>query len=368
MQVHKYQSSVSLRHTILLNALTPLSKMRPVTSGRYLVKGWLNRGALSCLFGPSNAGKSFFALDMAVHVSAGLPWFGHRVADEAGPAVYICAKGASLFGNRVEALRKVKPEVVSRAEAGGMTILQAPVDLCRSDDASEIITLIEETMDAPPGLIIIDTLARSMGDGDENSGPDMTAFVNACGQIQAATNAHVMVIHHTGKNDGKGPRGHSSLHAAVDSEIELKEIAVAVRAEASKQRDMASHQPVYFALRNIEIGFDEDGDPVTSAVIVDAEPNEGKGALVENERKQAEAKGRAVAALRLLPSTLFTVEDARKILVAENIVRRSKSTNAAKSERVITRRILETLEKEGLLTQPTRGKFCKVTGGGNNAE
>ena len=45
----------------------------------YLLKGWLYRGANGVLFGEWNAGKTFVAVNMSVHVAAAMTWFGCRV-------------------------------------------------------------------------------------------------------------------------------------------------------------------------------------------------------------------------------------------------------------------------------------------------
>ncbi|WP_226553581.1 AAA family ATPase [Celeribacter naphthalenivorans] len=366
-------TNIGRRQAELVSAFEPLDQIKPVLQGRYLVKGVLDRGAFSCMFGPSNVGKSFLALDLAAHVSAGIPWFGHRVSVGAGPAVYISAEGGAVFGNRAAALRLTKPDVAAQAEAAGMGVLRSSIDLCGPDDAAEIIQLIKEQMAMPPSLVIVDTLARSMGQGNENDGRDMGAVAANCGRIQTATEAHVMLVHHTGKDAAKGARGHYSFHASLDSEIELKvedKNMKRASAEFTKQRDNGYAAPLHFTLKAIEIGTDEDGEPVTSAVIEEATeaPKNSRGALAGNEKKQAEAKGRAIAACRLLPSDPFTVEDARRILVEAGIVKRSTAKNAVKSERTTTTRILENLEAEGLVTRSEDGKFSTIRDGGDHAE
>ena len=47
-----------------------------------LVKNWLGECAISVVYGDSNCGKSFFAVDLAYHVSAGHGWFGQKVKAE----------------------------------------------------------------------------------------------------------------------------------------------------------------------------------------------------------------------------------------------------------------------------------------------
>ena len=55
-------------------------------------------------------------------------------------------------------------------------------------------------------LIVVDTLARSMGAGDENTAKDIAMFIRNCDLLRQSTGAHVMLIHHTGKDEGRGAR------------------------------------------------------------------------------------------------------------------------------------------------------------------
>ena len=44
-----------------------------------LIDGLLDAGAMSVLYGDSNSGKTFVALDMAFHVATGAPWNNRAV-------------------------------------------------------------------------------------------------------------------------------------------------------------------------------------------------------------------------------------------------------------------------------------------------
>ena len=113
-------------------------------------------------------------------------------------------------------------------------------------------------------MVVIDTLARSMGAGDENTAKDAAMFVRNCDLIREATGAHVMVIHHTGKDEDRGARGSSALRAAVDNEIQVtSEWEIISR----KQRDQEPPEPLHFKLRSVTLGMDEDDEWVTSAVV-----------------------------------------------------------------------------------------------------
>jgi hypothetical protein len=66
-------------------------------TSNYMVKGWLDRNCLSMFYGPSNAGKAFVALDIAMHIAAGKPWRGLKV--NGGPVLlYIAAEGGAGKG------------------------------------------------------------------------------------------------------------------------------------------------------------------------------------------------------------------------------------------------------------------------------
>ncbi|WP_323769340.1 helicase RepA family protein [Antarctobacter sp.] len=240
--------------------LVSLSAIDPVLTSNYLVKGWMDRNCLSMLYGPSNAGKTFVALDIAMHIAAGQPWHGQRV--NGGPVLYIAAEGGAGIRNRLAAIKRDRPEVAGAP----FTLLPVGLDLHGEGDATAVCTIMP---DADPALVVIDTLARSMGGGDENAAKDAAMFVRNCDLIREATGAHVMVVHHTGKDEDRGARGSSALRAAMDTEIQ---VTAGWEIISRKQRDQEPPEPLHFKLRPVTLGMDEDGEPVTSAVVDMAEP------------------------------------------------------------------------------------------------
>jgi hypothetical protein len=254
----------------LATKIQPLAAIRPALHSQYLVKGWFDRGAFSVVYGESNVGKTFFALDVAMHVAAGMDWHGARILNGknwAGPALYVAGEGGRGVHNRIEALRRARPELVAAVEHEGyFALLPTALDLCGTGDAQALLEALKK-MPGHPALIIIDTLARAMGGGDENSGQDMGALIRNVDAIREATGAHVMLIHHSGKDTTRGARGHSSLRAAADTEIELRRSGDMVEAETKKQRDIGDAGRFAYTLQSITIGMDEDGDEVSSAVV-----------------------------------------------------------------------------------------------------
>lgn len=269
-------------------AIRPVHRIQPALRSRYLVKGWLDRGAFSVVYGESNVGKTFFAMDLAIHVAAGEDWHGNRVPNGekwTGPVLYVAAEGGSGINNRIEAMRRAKPELMDRInENGDLCLLNLPLDLCTSNDADYLIEAIREDFPQMPSLIVIDTLARTMGNGDENAAKDMGLFVRNIDMLRKETGAHVMVIHHSGKDASKGARGSGSLRAAADTEIELTRNDGVVMAEARKQRDMPCDGVFAYRLKSVFLGFDEDGDKVTSAVVEATEPVKRKVKLTGTDK------------------------------------------------------------------------------------
>ena len=131
---------------------------------------------------------------------------------------------------------------------------------------------------------------------DENTAPDIAQLVAGLDLIRRATGAHVMLIHHTGKDAARGARRHSTLRAAIDTEIELtRDEAGQITAEVTKQRDGPTGYRFAYTLRQVELGQDQDGDPVTSCLV---EPMDTARA------GHAEITGSARTALDLLDQTL----------------------------------------------------------------
>ena len=157
---------------------------------------------------------------------------------------------------------------------------------------------------------MVDTLAMTMGAGSENDSADMGQYIKNIMLLKSIFNCHVMIIHHSGKDRGKGARGHSSLRAAVDTEIEVKADGLVRLATAHKQRDLENGKKVAFSLMGVQLGFDEDGDQITSCVV---RAEELSGCSSHNKRRP---KGNAEIALQALDDAL--AKHGRKLHDAEN--------------------------------------------------
>ena len=232
-----------------------------------LVHGLLTHGDASVLYGSSNVGKSFFALDLAACVATGTHYRG-KTRVEGGAVLYITLEGQRTFRNRIAALKK--KGILS--PGAPLYIHQSTFSLLEPTDSEALVNTVLDLaakINKPVRLIVIDTLSRAMPGGDESSSVDMSKVVRAVDDIRRATGAHVMLVHHCGKDAVRGARGHSSLRAAVDTEIEIFKMAgdPLMFAKVTKQRDLSCIPPMAFSLEPVELGLNYYCEPVTSCTV-----------------------------------------------------------------------------------------------------
>lgn len=102
-----------------------------------------------------------------------------------------------------------------------------------------------------PDLVVVDTVARAMLGLDESSAKDAGMFVEAMTQIGVQLDTAVLLIHHTGKDAGRGGRGSSALRGGWDFELELERHENCVALYTRKQRDAEHAAPLFFEGRKV---------------------------------------------------------------------------------------------------------------------
>ena len=127
----------------------------------------------------------------------------------------------------------------------------------------------------------------------------MGAVVRNLDRLRDETGAAIVLVHHSGKDAARGARGHSLLRAATDTEIEVTrdDGARVSTARVMKQRDLPTEGSFAFTLRQVELGFDADGDPVTSCIVEETEASTAP-------RKAAKLTGAAAVGMEQLRNCL----------------------------------------------------------------
>lgn len=252
-----------------------------------IIEDTLGKGAMSVVYGESNSGKTFFTCTMALHVACGWSWFG--LETEKVGVIYVALEGTHGIMNRITAF-KIEHGLMDEDIPFGLVTI--PLDLCRSEeDTPEIISRIKaagKELGIPIGLIVMDTLARAMGNGNENGPEDMGALVRNGDKIRSETGAHVLWVHHSGKDQALGARGHSSLRAATDTEIEVTAEDKVHVARVTKQRDFDCEGEFTFTLKVVPVGENARGKIVRSCVLVADEPDApGRRPRLRGHQKKA---------------------------------------------------------------------------------
>lgn len=236
----------------------------------WTVKGLFPERGLGLVYGAPGAGKSFLMLDVACAIAQGNNWLGRKT--RRAPVVYLCLEGERGFAQRILAWEhangKRAPEL--------LMVIADSFHLHNSDDTvalSQAIVRWVKTL--PSGLacpvVIVDTLNRAMPGCEENGSADMGRSLEGCAVLQKATGGLVLLVHHSGKDTDKGPRGHSSLQAAADASIFVGRNAKGRFWESKKVKDGTDDIHGAFDLIQVSLGQDDDGDPVTSCVIQELE-------------------------------------------------------------------------------------------------
>ena len=248
--------------------------IQPQLDAADFVENLLIRKSMSVIYGQSNSGKTFWVLDLALHVAAGMRWNAAPGDSDSGREVerlgvlWLAMEGSHGISNRVTAWRESHGIDVAELPFAvipvALNLLDPDAD---TDPLLEAIKAASARMQMPVGWIVVDTLSRAIAGGNENAPDDMGALVTNGSRIQQDGATAVTWIHHSGKDEAKGARGHSLLRAATDTEIEITADGSQRLARVTKQRELDCAGEFLFTLQVVELGVNKRGKPVTSCVV-----------------------------------------------------------------------------------------------------
>ena len=235
-----------------------------LTAPQYLIHGIMEQKSLGQMFGEPGSGKSFMAIDVACSISSGKDFHGRPV--HAGPVIYIAGEGRRGVVRRINAWAiahsidlSSMPLYVSRTAVG----INNGNNL--SELKAEISSIAEQN--GSPELIILDTLARNFGDGDENDTRDMTRFIAEVDRINDEFECASLIVHHAGHGEKSRARGSSALKGALDAEYKITKQDDRITMSCTKMKDDDEPEPMCFYLITTEIGQDTTGSKISSAVL-----------------------------------------------------------------------------------------------------
>lgn len=236
-----------------------------------LVEGVIGRLALSVLYGDSNSGKTFLAIELGAAIAQAAKWMGRHTVG--GLVVYLATESPGSVQTRLQAYQRHHQRRVPH-----FAIVQSPINLFDGSAHAEAVVDLIRSLEALSGLkcelVIGDTLSRMAAGANENSGEDMGVVIRHAEYIRREANVHMLLIHHSGKDQARGARGWSGLRAAIDTEIEVTvDEASGIRtAEITKQRDIPGKgDRIGFRLETVDLGPGQWDTRRTSCVVVPAD-------------------------------------------------------------------------------------------------
>ena len=231
----------------------------------WTIERWIESGTLAVMVGPEGSFKSFLAIDWCMSIATGRSWHGCRVTE--GRVLYIAGEG------RIAVIRRMRGwcdyyEVVPDELLLGRSAIQ----LLAPQDAERIAELGQFK------LIVIDTLSRNFGPGNENDQQDMGCAIRTADEIRETTGATVLIVHHTpleGRDEGRlRPRGSSALAGGADSifTCQYDKTSKVITVASIKQKDAPNPDTRFLSFDVIDLGdTDNFGNAITTVVLCDTE-------------------------------------------------------------------------------------------------
>lgn len=187
----------------------------------WLIRGLLLENSIAAIYGQKGQGKTHYSMAMALELARGGEWHGHRLRPR--PVLYLVGEGSSSFVERLEAWQEFH-KTDAPATFYSAHLEPAP-QLVEGDEMRAFAELVRrrftETGLPTGGLIVLDTFQTATVGLDEISGKEMGVAIDALQALRRATSSTVAIVHHAGKALDRGQRGHSSLGASMETEVEV---------------------------------------------------------------------------------------------------------------------------------------------------
>lgn len=216
-----------------LRRLRP-SDLKNLPEPQWLADGLVPLDVFAGVFGAPGSAKSFWALHLACSVASGHPFFGAPV--KAGQVMYLVGEGMRGMDWRIEAWKLANPDADTDALERNLLLVDEPVRMLDKLSVAKLINTAEDVSNGTTRLIVVDTWARAMVGGDENSAQDTGLAIDVCEKVRRITKATVLIVHHTGA-DGQRERGSTALRGAADAMYMMQNKDGDVALKCSKMKD-----------------------------------------------------------------------------------------------------------------------------------
>lgn len=222
------------------------AKLAEVPPRRWLVPGWIPLEGTMLVYGPPGAGKSFYAISLALELARGGSWCGTRLS-EPSSVLYLANERLVDLRDRVEAWSRWCGEPYP--DRLGVLSPPSPPQLGSVVDLPALEQYVREHR---PRVVILDTFARMTLGKDENSVRDMGEVMESIDSIRRATEGGLVIgVHHSGKDASRGMRGSTAILGAVDLAVEISGGGQRVRARVTKSNGGAMPSDEHYELEGV---------------------------------------------------------------------------------------------------------------------
>jgi hypothetical protein len=221
--------------------------VRAVTM-KWLVEDLIPESALVLIFGESQAGKSFFLLNMLASIGAGAEFLGKQTSK--GIVFYLAREGRDGLPPRVKAWKL--HHSVDTVEV--MTVDPCDFDPFSQKDVEEFIRVAKEKAQQaglPVKAVAFDTVHSFCGGRDENDAATFSRLTTCSGQIRDQLGAAVIWVHHPSKSQPNSPRGSNAFYGAADTVVQVVGKHNDRSATVLKQRDGETGNSLTFDLEKV---------------------------------------------------------------------------------------------------------------------
>ncbi|MCR5258713.1 MAG: AAA family ATPase [Desulfovibrio sp.] len=257
-----------------------------VADMRWAVQGLIPMDAVALLYGANYTGKSTLAGHLGHCFVSAADFFGHRV--EGMPCFYLALENVKTI--REQTLAYQRTQGAGWIWPRPFALSDRTVDLGRESDANAIAEDIRKMSDGGPAALIIDALLDGIGDRDIVSNYDMGPVMRHCHDIVASIGGPVILVHHANRSLEKGVLGASVILTRSDVHLRVEEAKGGSNWQAEKVKGGTKLGWQGFSFRDIPLGTNVAGQPVSSCVILEAD-----GALEPLPSSFATAKRRPSA-------------------------------------------------------------------------
>jgi hypothetical protein len=198
----------------------------------WVVDRIIQRGEGTLLYGERGAGKSLVALDMLLHIAAGIPWRGRPTQRQR--VLLVVLENAYAMPERIWEWQTHHPDADLR---GWFRFTVAPMRAIHDHDTARLHATIDEFQ---PGVVTIDTWQRFGAGLDELSGKDQQRVIDVLDEIRRRHDCTVVMVDHAGKDLRRGTRGHSSKEASFTVVAEVTQSEGLVKLATTKVNNAAT--------------------------------------------------------------------------------------------------------------------------------